>query len=620
METKQYYPSNSPESYMKLRDGDKPLISENCEQLLNKMNVKYGGTLEVGHLFLYKTDGLVFLPNNLAVFQTYEDDFKNLKNPFTMRRWNNNYKWKPNDHLTIDFKVEFIKDINNGKLAYKYYNNKTYIGVNLISAVHQNNIDNNKLNHYLLNSGLTIKNIPQDFKFFATDPFIGSYDSEGNEQNNMGEAYFEVDSKNDNIICMNGDFITNGVTCECSYNLHIKEQQLRWIPHRVRADKLNKPNGYGTAVTTWYLINNPITKEQLMLEKKYVDKLKLNKEANLEEIAYYSSNQNTEYLTEPLKLFTSFVKDYLINRGLSGYVKPKVFDFAVGRLGDMFKYSNYGVDILIGIDINEASINNAVDGAATRMMQKASVMHNILRLADKTMLIVGNTTKNIANGDCTRDNINKYYIDVLYGRAKGNTPKLKKMEGVGNSGFDMISCMYAIHYMMNNESELDMFLRNVSENLLDHGHFIGTCLNGDTILSEMGSSNELQGIIDNKTVFLIKKQNTVQIDMKTGAKIDMYETITVGNKIDVFFETFSSVITENLVSMQYLKEKAKKHNLKLIDYKSFLEEPGNLLSMYKSFNIKNQYQTDLIRKTKALMTWAKFNCYFIFQKVRKTDK
>ena len=102
--------------------------------------------------------------------------------------------------------------------------------------------------------------------------------------------------------------------------------------------------------------------------------------------------------------------------------------------------------------------------------------------------------KNIANGDCVRDNINKYYLDVLYGRAKGNTPKLKKMAGVALDGFDMITCMYAIHYMMNTESNLDSFLQNVSENLLDQGYFIGTCLDGMSILKEMGRRHEIDEV------------------------------------------------------------------------------------------------------------------------------
>ena len=614
---KDYYPSNSPDTYSKLRKGDKPHISENCEFLLNKMNIKYGGNLEVGHLFSYKTDGLVFLPNNLAVYQKFEDDYDSIKNPFKMGNWKNNYKWKPVDHLTIDFKVEFVKDISTGRLEYKYFDsNKKYLKVNLISSVRQTkdpkNIGNNKLNFYLLNSGLNIQSIPEDFKFFATNPFIGSYDEEGNLQNNMGEAYFEVD-ENDNIVCSNGNFVTNGVICECSYNKNIRDVNMRWQPDRVRADK-TFPNAYNTAVTAWELINNPITKEILSDTKS---KSKPNGEiedTNLENVAYYSSNIKTEYLVKPFNAFANFVKRYIIDRGLTGYIKPKVLDLAVGKLGELDKYTRAGVHTLVGIDINEDSINNPENGASTRIVNGAKNAPAIAKLADKTILLVGTGTKNIANGDSVRDNINKYYIDVLYGRYKGNTPKLRKMEGVGLDKFDMISCMYAIHYMMNSDYDLDNFLMNVSENLLDQGYFIGTCLNGDAVLSEMGSKNEIKGVIDGKTVFLIKKTSDDPKD---------YKTITVGNKINVFFETFGSAFNENLVSFPYLKEQAKKHNLKLIDYKSFLEEPGNLLSMYESTSDKwlkdAKYNAEKIRNSNAMTTWAKFNCYFMFQKVRKVD-
>ena len=616
---KDYYPSDSPESYAKLREGEKPIISENCEFLLNKMNVKYGGYLKIGHMFSYKTDGLVFLPNNLSVFQKYEDDYDSISNPFKRASWKNNYKWKPTEHLTIDFKIEFVKEMSSGHLDYKYFDNKKYLKVNLISSVWQSKDPksklNNKLNFYLLNSGLKIHSIPEDFKFFATNPFFGSYDDEGNLQNNMGEAYFEVD-ENDNLICKNGSFITDGVICECSYNKKIKDEIMRWIPERVRADKTH-PNEYNTAVTAWELINNPITKDFLSNKQKLNIKGE-EKEVNLENVAYYSSNKATVKLTKPFTLFANYVKRYIIDRALTGYVRPKVLDLGVGKLGELDKYSRAGVHTLVGLDINEDSINNQEDGASTRIMDLSKNIPAIAKLADKTMLIVGNATKNITNGESTRDNINKYYIDVLYGRAKGNTPKLRKMEGVGLSGFDMVSCMYAIHYMMNSEDDLDNYLRNVSENLLEQGYFIGTCLNGDAVLNEMGNKDEIKGIIDNKTVFIIKKKNSDDDD--TSFK-NNYKNITVGNKINVFFETFGSAYDENLVSIPYIKEKAKKHNLKLVDYKSFLEEPGNLLSMYESSTedwVKNpQGNADAIKNSKAMMTWAKMNCYFIFQKVRK---
>ena len=328
---------------------------------------------------------------------------------------------------------------------------------------------------------------------------------------------------------------------------------------------------------------------------------------------YYSSKDKTDLSVKPLNKFNNFVKDYLISRALSGYTKPNVLDLAVGEFGDLDKYIKNGVNHLLGIDINEHNLNNPSKGAATRIMNASLKFNNsqYSKFAEKVMLINGTGTKNIANGDCVFDNLNKYYIDVLYGRAKGNTPKLRKMEGVGLDSYDLITCMYAIHYMMNDETSLDNFLRNVSENLLDQGYFIGTCLDGMEILKALGHQKEITGDIDDKRVFYIRKES----------EDDDYKTITVGNKIEVFFETFATSFTENLVSISYLEEKAKQHNLKLVEFKGLLDEPGNMLSKYATDgNYMGKENAKKIKESNAMMTWSKFNSYFIFQKVRGDEE
>jgi hypothetical protein len=576
-------------------------MSQNCERLLNKMNVKYGGFLDVGHLFPYKTDGLVFLPNNLGVFQNKEGT--KVMNPFIASRWTNNYKWKPAELLTIDFRVDFKRDLGTGKLVYEYRGDNKYLGVVLKSAVYQNRYgDNNSLNFYLLNSGIKIQSIPESYPFFAVDPFIGHFDSEGNMDNYMSDMLFKVDN-NDNIVADNGDIITDGQIVECSYIKTNKEERLRWHPHRVRADK-SSPNNYLTAITSWYLINNPITREALS-DKARIGKNGKEETNGLENATYYSNNKETTFLTDPLNDFNSFVKRYLIERALTGYVRPRVLDLATGKFGDMSKYVFAGVNTFVGLEIGYDGLNNSVDGAATRIINWSKTNPAVGKLAERCILLVGDATKNISNGDAVRDNLNKYYLDVLYGRAKGNTTKLQKLEGVALEQFDCVACMYAIHYMMNTESELDSFLRNVSENLLDQGYFIGTCLDGMSILQEMGKSTELTGVIGDKTVFKIKKMDESQ---------DAYKDITTGNKILVYYEKFAGQFPENLVNMSYVREKAKEHNLKLVEYRTLFEEPGNLLSQYDATNKKN---AKYIRETEALQTWGGFNAYFIFQKVRE---
>ena len=619
---KEYMLSNSSQTYeIAMEKGKKSLMSENCESILTKMNVKYG-FLEVGHMFSYKTDGLVFHPNNLSVFQKHMDDF--IESPFYPGRWNNNYKWKSQEHLTIDFRIKINKELGSSKPLYQYIGEKKYVKANLMTYINHNTkkdnkTDNNRLNFYLINSGKKLASLGEEINFFSTTPFIGHYNNEGVETNHMGEGLFEVDG-NDNIKCNDGSFITDGVICECSYNKS-KDVEYRWNPVRIRPDK-TRPNAYVTANTTWMLIHEPITKEFLsnkdyklingkmikLNNKTKSTTLTVNNEDDLRKKDFYSSSQQGELLTRPLNKFNNYIKEYLIKRALSGYTKPNVIDLAVGELGDLHKYINYGVNHLLGIDINEHNLNNPSEGAATR------VMENIVKyskFAEKLMLIHGTATKNIVNADCVYDSINKYYLDVLYGRAKGNTSKLRKMEGVGLDGYDVITCMYAIHYMFDTETSLDNFLRNVSENLLDQGYFIGTCLDGIEIVRALGEAKEIHGTIDGKSVYYIRKVNDD----------DNYKNVTVNNKINVYYETFATSFNENLVSISYLKEKAKHHNLKLIEFKGFLDEPGNMLSKYEGDGGKIGYENvKKIKGSKAMMQWAKFNSYFIFQKIRGNNE
>lgn len=601
---KDYLPGNSARTYEALDSDAQTQMQLNCERLLNKMNQEYGGYLEVGHLFPYKTDGLVFLPNNMGVFQSREgaSAFAIGSHPFRASRWNLNYKWKPADLLTIDFRVDFIKSMDkglHGKTVYEYRGDQKYVRVQLKTAIYQNRTeDNNALNFYLLNSGVKLQSLPESYPFFAVNPFLGEFEADGVMKNYMSDALFPVDA-NDNVYCDSGDILTDGQIVECAYVNDIREKQMRWHPHRVRADK-QSPNSYLVAAASWYLINNPITRDFLSGADT-----RNSTEGKLENATYYSDNKETIFLTKPLNDFnTGFVKSYLINRGLTGYVRPKVLDLAIGKFADMSKYVHGGANTVVGLEIGYDGLNNPVDGGCKRMLDWAKRSPAVSKLAERTMLIVGDATKNISNGECARDNLNRYYLDVLYGRMPGNTPKLKKLEGVALEGFDVVSCMYAIHYMMDNEDILDAFLRNVSENLLDQGYFIGTCLDGMRVLKEMGRSMELNGVIGDKTIFKIKKMATAT---------DAYKNITVGNKVLVYYEKFAGQFSENLVNMSYLRERARIHNLKLLEYRTFLEEPGNLLSQFET---NHKREAARIREEDALMTWAGFNAYFIFQKIR----
>jgi len=240
--------------------------------------------------------------------------------------------------------------------------------------------------------------------------------------------------------------------------------------------------------------------------------------------------------------------------------------------------------------------------------QTATAHKNLMK---KTMLILGDVTKNIASGEAALDALNGYYLDVLYGRHNPEaTGKLSQMYGDALNQFHLVNCEYAIHYFLDEEKHLQEFFTNVSQNLKDQCYFVGTCLDGKEVLKSMSN-----GVIEK-----FRDDERGEKGFKSDKSIFKIETVEnsnlsesgYGNQIRVMFETFYQPMVENLVDIDFLEEEATKYDLKLVDTKLFIEEPDSLFNLYKESNPELH---KLIEKSKSLQTWLGFQRWFIFQKV-----
>jgi hypothetical protein len=603
---KEYYPSDTIKSFSV--NEEEPLIFKNCRKILAKMNKKYGGMLEgEAHLFNYGTDGLVFLPNNLGIYQmTMDDDIDNLA---TDKRWLANYKWKPLDHLSIDLKVVLEKKPNTQEYNYIYLNSRKYIRGSLYCSFFAKSSleDNAAILAFLLNEGYDLQSMPEDYPFSPTVPFIGDVNAEGFINNNASYCLLEVND-NDVILCENGDILIDGNTSEFAYDLKAP-LEMRWRPLRNRSGK--KANAIRTSYAIWEQIHNPITSNWLTTGQPDEGSKEL----------YYSS-ADVVRISEPVSKFNNFVKSLLINYGLSGWTKPAVLDLASGQLGDYLKYLSSGAYTFVGVEIVADNIHNKTKGAAVRLAKFKNISPASKKLVSRTLLIQGDISKNIANGEAAADELNRYYLDVLYDRATPRSPKLKTLRNVGIDGFHVISCMYAIHYMFASENMLRSFLGNVSQNLRDNGYFIGTCLDGNAILASISSGeNKISMNLGDTTIFTIEKIEDID-----------YSEMTIGKTINVFFETFAKMTPEYLVNIEYLEKMAKEYNLKLVSSGLFTKEQkfelsneeniadkqlvlDKLLEQFELENMKNKAYVDKIMKSPALKQWADYQRYFIFQKV-----
>ena len=81
--------------------------------------------------------------------------------------------------------------------------------------------------------------------------------------------------------------------------------------------------------------------------------------------------------------------------------------------------------------------------------------------------------------------LNSVLIDILYEKNR-NIPKkylpyVKRYEGLGKRGFDVISSQFSFHYYCKDELSLRNYMSNLSENCKSGGYFIGTCYDGNKV-------------------------------------------------------------------------------------------------------------------------------------------
>jgi len=655
------------------------LIFEHCRTLLGKMNRKFGGRLEEGHMYTYKTDGLIFTPVELGVYQSSSENIVPESVLVSSRKWSQLFKWKSADQLSIDFRVDFPKDIKTKERVSLFIGTQKYVRCTLLCRNYDSHMWRNRTNiggeaagneagirgndttvesaisSLLLNDGMSLYNMPDEVPFKAVYPFLGARDMDGNIQIMSHECLLKMEPNGD-IKCINGDLIHQGSVVEFTYDIRdgkYDNEAMRWQPLKIRFGKV--PNAMNTCIDIWNLVHNPVQPETIS------EGLTIDRMIDVKNINYYLHGRYL--LTSGLKKFNNFVKGWLLERYMHSMSSPKVLDLACGKLGDYFKYANQGAGTLVGMDINPDNLNNKLDGAASRVLNAMSTNPRAKALAGRTLLILGDIAKNLADGSAATDELGRYYLDILYGRHKPSTnfnAKHAKFFNLGTDGFHIVVCNYAIHYALDDFQGIANLLENVGQNLRDQGYFIGTCLDGNLVLDELNKAGGyLEGRVNGHTVWSIDRRSVIASGRGAGGviyedngqvaetqMIDQYSTdmphmLGPGNKVDMYFETMNTISHENLVDIKYVEQQAHNHRLKLVDTRLFTETPGSLLAEWENSDaiksaksVGRQHQDsdtatttgdstkqtvaqmiEEIKKEKALAQWAKFQRYFVFQKI-----
>jgi hypothetical protein len=555
----------------------------------------------------YHTDGLIFTPNHLSVGSYYTNDETRLQGS-----WKRVFKWKPPEENTIDFLIRFIEIIesNINDVNKKYMYCKLYVGYDENIEIKPFDI----LNHRFEDNIYGIKE--------------------------FAECYIEihnllVNGKNKEIVyTLDNKELLNGMIVEMSYDNNENNEFLKWKPNRIRYDKTElykitksisgTANDYSTALNVWNSIQHPITIDIITGKEEISEEII---EQNKSEVYYSRENKREFSLLKPMLDFHNywvkhkFLYERLSNKNLD---LKSLFDIACGKGGDLNKWINSKYNIVIGSDISTDNLYNINDGLYKRYNQL--VKNNTIRKdsknnknVDMAFFIADASEKwsiNYLLNKNIKDENSKEILGILTGNTKKkdinpNSAILLNLYNVINKQFSAISCMFAIHYMFENEKKLDNFISNIDMLLKKNGYFFGTCLDGYLVNKELSNNKELRGIKNDKTIWLIEK------------KYDNYETEplnNIGKKIDVYMETINQTIEEYLVDYELLKMKLAKYNilpvkssdLKEINMETFKNSTGSFEEIYDYY--KDDEKNKINKMDSIHMDYSFLNRWFIFKK------
>lgn len=607
-------------------------VFECCSNILKKVQ---------DNIFKYHTDGLIFTPTNTGVGGTGPS----LVGPLNNSTWELSFKWKPVEQNTVDFLVTVKKDkTGKDEILHIFQDGVNTTGSQIIDQYKTlelmcgyNEKEDGFMNPYqdMLNDNIPsasfMKTGIQDNKrqdygaelFIPSDPYdVNAYISKIKLKNDGSNLFMTSEE---------GDYFEEFNIVEFRYDINMPPD-MRWIPLRVRYDKTQKlkngekqfGNAYRVANSNWRSIHNPVTANMITTGENIPDIVED------EGIYYKSNNQNN---TQGLRDFHNlFVKKKLI-MGVSNR-ENTLIDYAVGMAGDLAKWMASKLSFVFGIDVSHQNIHNKKRGACARYLN----LHRDNTSMPKALFLVGDSGLNIRElksfpGDGKSKDA--MIANAVFGKGTKDPTIIGKgtvsRYGIGENGFNVSSCQFAIHYFFENPIKFHGFMRNLSECTKINGYFIGTCYDGKSIFKMLNKKRDGESISFNtndKNGYFARICEITKRYNHSGFPDD--ET-SLGYGIDVYQESINNTTREYLVNFNYLVEVLSNYGFVLITKDEALQmgipnNSGLFSELYEDMKqeikrnprVKSDYK-DAPSMSSVEKSLSFLNRYFIFKKMTSVD-
>lgn len=531
----------------------------------------------------YDIDGLVFTPAHLSVFGYYPG--KPVQ-PTENSRWDRVFKWKPAEQNTIDFMVErdakpYVDPITKRKYAvfklFTGYNANQWEAISVMNGLRLR-YDNK---YYKDMAALKGKYITRLFQPIT--------------QYQRGVEYAYVPIEGGEAVAENGDIIRDRSIVEFAYDpTAVGPVSCRWKAHRVREDKtrifqktgeLSKTaNDLTVAMSIWRTIHAPVTKEIIMgVAPVQGADIPEDLEARLLGVddTYYAREVPRAHMlsVHMLNFHNQGIKKMLYERSRE---RGSLLELACGMAGDLPRWRDSAYKFVLGVDLVRDNITHPREGSYARTVRQKYALTTMvdgvetLVYPPNTVFVIGDCALPLHDGTAARDldEESKKVLQMVFRKnAAPLAPYMKHVAGRGGSGFNVVSCQFAIHYFFQTPEKLHGFLGNISRNLVKGGIFIATFMDGDRVHNLLSGPSANNGVVEGRKLggaipvwAIIKKYDDFVYKQAGAEGVEPF-----GKMVEVFLENTNRLIPEFLVSLDLLVTYASSHGLVLDDTELFSE-------------------------------------------------
>lgn len=438
------------------------------------------------------------LPNDGIIFTPWEDPLPLKLGP--SKKWDRLLKWKPPSHNSVDFRLEYSDTMTRDFQNYKRYKLQCMSVTNDFSSM-MSYINNPKVTYELVD-------------FEPVNPHMAL------PPDNLSMVWVEEDKPS-----------LHGKIIECTF------RDDGWLAVRERTDKVS-PNDLNVAASTWKMIINPVSLEDLAQPNKDATAAATAAATGPEDDVYYLRQGNSGFrgdLIVPLKTFhNNFVKGNALINKFKGKVLS-VFDPACGQGGDLRRYQDIGARDMLGVDVVAHNLYNKEQGAIRRLSQAKNLPE------DARYVFLNMDSSKPLKGQID-DQPDKELKNILWGvgdKRVLSQPLEKYYKMAKPHSFDLVSCQFALHYFFKNKDSLTNFVDNVDYMLAPGGYFIGTCFDANKIDAMFSRETVHQGYKNEIPIWKIAKKykGVFNNARSVGYKLSVY-IASIGQEMDEYMVSF----------------------------------------------------------------------------------